>query len=126
MIVEYDAFSKHMDEDYYTDKAQSENALQLLSAVINNNYPNLDQLSELFRVSTISGHMNDIFSNPIYQEAEEYDLSLITNDINEIHNAVNSYTRLRFNLNIRTQIELPELIKDAKDIIQLLKEEYGF
>jgi hypothetical protein len=91
-----------------------------------NNYPNLDQLSELCRVSTSSGHMNDIFSNPIYKEAEEYDLSLITNDIDEIHNAVNSYTRLRFNLNIRTQLELPRLIKDAQDIIQLLKEEYGF
>jgi hypothetical protein len=36
MIVDYDAFSKHMDEDYDTDKTQSENALQLLSAVINN------------------------------------------------------------------------------------------
>jgi hypothetical protein len=126
MIVEYDSFTRHMDEDYYTDKAQSENALQLLSRVVNNNYPNIEQLSELFRVSTISGHINDVYSDPIYKEAEEYKLSLISNDINTIHNAVNSYIRLQFNLKIRTQIELPQLVKNAQNLITLLKEEYSF
>jgi hypothetical protein len=126
MIVEYDAFSRHMDEDYYTDKDQSDNALQLLSQVVNNNYPNIGELSELFRVSTVSGHLDDVYSDPIYKEAKEYELNLISNDINAIFNATNSYIRLQFNLKIRTQIELPQLIKDAQDIIKLLEEEYDF
>jgi hypothetical protein len=126
MIVEYDALSKHMDEDYYTDKDQSDNALQLLSQVVNNNYPNIGELSELFRVSTVSGLLDDVYSDPIYKEAEEYELNLISNDINAIFNAVNSYIRLQFNLKIRTQIELPQLIKDALEIIKLLEEEYDF
>ncbi|RLD25296.1 MAG: hypothetical protein DRI70_07375 [Bacteroidetes bacterium] len=122
-IVEYDAFTKHMDEDYHTDDIQANNALQLLSSVVNNNYQNIKELSELFRVSTNSGELADVYSSPIYMESEEYDLSLITNDINAVNHAVNSYIRLQFNLRIRTQVELPQMIQDAKDLIELLKKE---
>jgi hypothetical protein len=99
-IAEYDAFTRHMDEDYYTDKAQSENALQLLSKVVNYNYPNILQLSEVFRVSTVDGVMEDVITNPIYKEAEKSNIELITQDINELQNSVNSFIRLQFNLRI--------------------------
>jgi len=64
MIVEYDAFTRHMDVDYNADRIQGENALHLLSQVVNNNYPNIDQLNEVFRISTTSGTLTDIFENP--------------------------------------------------------------
>jgi len=124
MIVEYDAFTRHMDEDYNTDKAQAEDALHLLSRVANNNYPNIEELNEVYRISTSSGSMDDIFSNPIYKEAEQQDLNLILNDLDVIHNALNSYIRLQYNLRIRTQIELPQLINDADSIIIQLRHEY--
>jgi hypothetical protein len=123
-IAEYDAFTRHMDEDYYTDKAQAENALQLLSGVVNYNYPNIVQLSEVFRISTISGVMDDVIANPIYKEAEKTKIKLITQDINELQKSINSLIRLQFNLRIRTDIELPQLINDAEELIDLLKQEF--
>ena len=125
-IVEYDTFTRHMDEDYSTDKNEYDNAHQILSRVVNDNYPNIEQLAEMLRVSSNSGQLNEIFSNPIYKEAEDYDLSFITKDIDAFNNAVNSFIRLKFYLSIRLKIEFPQLIEDAMDIIKLLEEEYDF
>ena len=125
LISEYDAYTKHMDEDYYSDKSQGEIASQSLSKVVNYNYPNLDQLGEAMRVATIAGQITDVIQDPNYQLAESFDLELITDDIHMVHEAVNHYTRLRFNLRIRTQIELPELLNKAERLIELLEEEYN-
>ncbi len=47
-IVKYDAFTHHLDEDYENDKAQSEIATQLISQVVDINYPNINiALAEL-------------------------------------------------------------------------------
>lgn len=124
MITEYDALTKHMDEDYFTDKAQGESAMNLLLKVINTNYPNLEELSEVLRVATVFGELSDVLDSPVYKEAESLQLDLISDDINNLHEAINSYTRLRFNLNIRTGNELPELLADAQDLIDLLEAEY--
>jgi hypothetical protein len=137
-IVQYDTFTRHMDEDYNTDKNESDNAHQILSRVVNYNYPNIEQLAEMLRVSANpdqldesdqlneSEQLNKIFSNPIYKEAEDYDISFITKDIDALNNAVNSLIRLKFNFSIRTEKELPQLIEDATDIIKMLEEEYDF
>ena len=125
-IIKYDTFTRHMDEDYHTDKNESDKAYQLLSRVVNVNYPNIEQLGEMLRVTNNSGQLNEIFSDSIYKESEDYDLSFITKDIDALNNAVNSFIWLKFYLNIRTKIELPQLIKDATDIVKLLEEEYDF
>lgn len=124
LISEYDAYTKHLDEDYYSDKAQGEIASQSLSKVANYNYPNLDQLTEVMRVATISGEIADVIQDSNYKLAESYNLRLITDDIQIVQEAINHYTRLRFNLNIRTQIELPELLNKAERLIELLEKEY--
>jgi hypothetical protein len=124
-IVKYDTQSRHMDEDYYADKEQSENASQILNKVVNYNYPNMVELAEMLRLKTNSGQIYETFNNPIYKEAKEYDFSLNQEDIHLVNNIVNSFIRLKYLLSIRTQIELPALIKDAQELINLLKEEYN-
>jgi len=125
-IVKYDTQSRHMDEDYYGDKEQSENANQLLDKLVNYNYPNIVELAEMLRLTTNYGQINDTFIDPIYKEAQEYDLRLNQEDKNLLDNVVNSFIRLKYLFSIRTQIELPELMKDAQELINLLKEEYQF
>ena len=125
-IVKYDTQSRHMDEDYYGDKEQSENAGQLSNKVVNYNYPNMVELAEMLRLTTNLGQINDTFNDPIYKEAQEYDLSLILEDKILLDNVVNGFIRLKYLFSIRTQIELPELIKDAQELIDLLKKEYKF
>ena len=124
-MVKYDSKSRHMDEDYYADRVESENANQILGQVVNYNYPNMVELGEMLRVKTLHGQIYETFNNPIYKEAQEYDLSLNQEDIHLINNVVNSFIRLQYLLSIRTQLELPELIKDAQELINLLKEEYN-
>lgn len=123
-IMEYDALTRHMAEDYNTDKVQSDHALNLLSTIVNDNYPNIRELSELFRVSTNYGKLEDVFESKTYQEAEAHNLSFMRDDIIELKMALNSFIRLQFNIGIRTKIELPDLIADAEELIFILKKEY--
>jgi len=125
-IVKYDTQTRHMDEDYYGDKEQSDNANKQLDKLVNYNYPNMAELAEMIRLTTNYGQINETFIDPIYKEAQEYDLSLNKEDVNLLKSAVNSFIRLKYLLGIRTRVELPELIKDAQELINLLKEEYKF
>jgi len=113
-----------MDEDYYNDKAQSENAIQLASQAINNNYPNTRELSRVLLTSIYLGAEVDIFATPEYIRAKSLDLELITDNVFDINRAVNSFIRLRYNLRIRTERELPPLIEDAEILIRMLNSEY--
>jgi len=123
-IVEYDAFTVHMDDDYNEDNIQSNNAWQLISEVVNVNYPNITELREAIRYSATYGTMEDLFTSPEYMEVKTYGLELNRKDKKALISAVNSYIRLQFNIEIRTEIELPRLVADAKELISLLNKEY--
>lgn len=123
-IVEYESLSRHMDEDYYEDKEQSEIANQSLDNVVNYNYPNMAELGEMLRLTTNYGSMNESFNNAIYHEAKLYELTLNQEKINMLTTSVNSFIRLKYLLSIRTQIELPALIRKGQELISLLKQEY--
>ncbi len=123
-IVEYESKTRHMDEDYYADKEQSESASQLLNMVVNYNYPNMKKLGTMLRITTNSGEIRDTFNDPVYKEAQEYEISFLEKDKDLLDNAVNQFIRLNYLINIRTAIELPDLRKDGQKLIDLLKEEY--
>lgn len=124
MIVEDDAFTHHLDEDFKNDKAQSEIATQLISQVVNINYPNINELDQILLDPVNPTVEYDIYSTPQYLKAKEYNLSLITNDLKKAEVAVSVFIRLKFNLRIRTDVELPQLIRDAEELINLLKIKY--
>ncbi len=125
-ISNYYAFTHHMDGDYLNDKSKSEYALQLISQVVNSNYSNIKELRRnvLFKINNpeISGLY--YYNEPDYLIAKAQNLKLITDDINDVNKVINSLMRLQSYYQIRSEIELPELITDAKELILLLKEEY--
>ena len=125
-ISSYDALTRHLDEDYLNDKAKSENAVQLINKVTNNNYPNMEQLrNEVFlNINNLRYNEFWMFSQPEYQKAKDYQLKLIATDISEVHEAINSLTRLQFHYTIRTEAEAARLEQSAQEIISLLKEAY--
>jgi hypothetical protein len=51
-------------------------------------------------------------------------LRLLSNDIIELHKAVNNFNLLKAYLQMRTDYELHELIEKANELIRLLKETY--
>lgn len=123
-INKYEAFTRHMEDDYKEDNIVSNEAWRLMSSIVNVNYPNSVNLREVIRYSANYGTLEDVFNSSEYKTATNYPLEL--NSINKelLVNAVNQYNRLFFNNDIRIRIELPQLISDAKTLINMLKEEY--
>jgi len=124
-ISKYYAFTVHMDGDYLNDKSKSEQALELISQVVNSNYSNIRELRRNVLVKTNNPEMSDIYyKHPDYLKAKAQNLNLITNDIHDVNKVINSLIRLQSYYHIRSEWELPELINDAKELIMLLKKEY--
>jgi len=123
-IIEYDTFTRHMDEDYEQDNLQSNNAWKLISEITNANFPNIVELREVIRYTANYGTIEDLFTSSEYLEAKSYHLELTTGNRKDLINAMNNYIRLQFNIEIRIEIELPKLIADAREIISLLNNEY--
>lgn len=123
LISEYDAFTFHLDEDFINDRTQFEKATDLSVTVVNQNYPNLFEFSEKF-LPIDNQREENFFETKEYIEVKSIDLGLITKDLDQIHKMTNSYSILMRYLRIRTDDELPKLVKDAKVLIALLKETY--
>ena len=123
MISKYDAFTYHLDEDFINDRTQFEKATALSLSIINHNYPNFYEISEMFVPNMKERDVNFLKSNA-YLEAQSINLRLITRDIAKIQEMVNNYNILLMYLRIRIDVELPRLTKNAKDIIGQLKETY--
>ena len=123
-LSQYDAFTYHLDEDYNNDRAQFEKATHLTSLVVNNNYPNFDALHEKL-VPKDNVRDYDFFSTQEYKEAKTYDLGLLSENINDVYQVVNSFNILKSYLLIRSEIELPKHVKAAEELIALLQQEYG-
>jgi hypothetical protein len=123
MIANYDALAHHLDVDYINDRVQFEKATELITAIVNNNYPNFTELhAMLLPLNNVRDY--DFIDSKEYKQAEEYNLSLLTDDMKELHNAVNNFNLLKAYLRMRTDHELPELIDEAELLIRLLKETY--
>lgn len=122
-IVAYEAFTKHLEEDYHSDLAMKENNSNLANEIVNLNYPNFEDLSYYSYVNHSILEYNFSSSEP-YHTAQKENLTLITVDIHEIQKFVNGNLRLRFFLNVRVNYELPKLIHQAEEIKDLLTLNY--
>ena len=125
-IGDYDAFTHHLDEDYINDKAKSENSLNLISQVINTEYINIIELrkSVLVHINNPEIKGFDFYLEPAYLKCKNNDLSVITTDMKDIKKVISSLIRLQAYYDIRSNIELPQLTDDAKELISLLKATY--
>jgi hypothetical protein len=119
-ISAYDAATRHLDEDFAHDRRIGSNASALAYRVVNSNYPNLNE------VVSVSPRGYFISFSQILQAYEKTDLPLLTDDIKEVRIAVNSFVELggRMGISSRVETEIPRLIADAQELIDLLVAEY--
>jgi hypothetical protein len=59
-----------------------------------------------------------------YQQLRNLNKPLLIKDINDIKILVNEALQLRIQIRIRRDFELPRLVKEATDLIQVLETEY--
>ena len=119
-ISAYDATTRHLDEDFAHDRRNGSNASALANQVVDMNYPNL---SDVLNVGPTG------YFIPMSQLLDTYqntDLPLLTNDIELVRIAVNSFLQLggRMGISSRVGNEMPRLVADAKELIELLNAEY--
>jgi hypothetical protein len=119
-ISTYDATTRHLDEDFVHDRRIGSNATALAYRVVNSNYPNLRE------VLTAGPKGYFVPMSQLLQAYEKTDLPLLTDDIKEVRIAVNSFVELggRMGISSRVKTEIPRLITDAQELIDLLVAEY--
>ena len=120
-ISAYEAFTNHLEGDFEFDRTVGTNAVALVGTVIDMNYPNVH---EIFGSTSPSS-----FSFPESQFHTTYkdtDLSLLTDNMEDIKVVVNGYLTLGgyYGIRPRADTEMPRLAANARELIALLKEEY--
>jgi len=120
-ISAYEAFTNHLEGDFDFDRTVGTNSVALAGTVIDMNYPNV---YELFGVA--SPQAFSFPESPFHLAYKDTDLSLLTDDMNDIKIVVNSYLVLGgyYGIRPRAENEMPWLAADARELIALLQEEY--
>jgi len=116
-ISAYDAFTRHMDYDYQVDEDQNSKPFTKREQILDMNYPGP---LVMFLYSKYDSLKNAAY----YEEMRNLNKPLVAKDINDIKVLVNEAVQLRALISIRRDVELPRLVKDATELIELLKEEY--
>ncbi len=116
-ISAYDAFTRHMDYDYQVDEDQNSKPFTKREQILDMNYPGP---LVMFLYSKYDSLKNAAY----YEEMRNLNKPLVAKDINDIKVLVNEAVQLRALIRIRRDVELPRLVKDATELIELLKEEY--
>lgn len=122
-LVQYEALARHLDEDFNGDKDRSTYAERLVAKVVNFNSPYFSKIIDYAEIS--SNKPYGYFQTPYFENSIKEDLPLVTYDEAQILELTNFYITIQGEMKIRAYLELPRIINDAKEIIALLKTEYG-
>ncbi len=123
-ISEYDAQSRHLDQDYSNDENKIREAQNVALKVVDMSYPERNQIP-MYVDETTDDALADFFKSDLYQEIKSNDLALLSSDLSEVRHAVNTYIETGMNLDPRTSIEIPWLMANGLEIIALIHSEYG-
>ena len=117
-ISAYDAFTRHLDEDFQGDEDRANSTAIRRHEVIDMNYPP-------YFIYGLRNNRDSTLKTDFYKQLASTDhTSILATDIRSIRIFVNDKLNIRRNLYVRVAEELPRLIKDATRIIDLLKKEY--
>ena len=115
----YEAASRHLAEDYLLDVEKSAAAEALVMDIVDLNYPNFELFGQLTWGSPFAFPPNELL-----EAYAEVDLRLLVNDTAKLRTLVNRFGKLGDQVSIRVNIELPEHIARARELIELLESEY--
>jgi hypothetical protein len=117
-ISAYDAFTRHMDEDYSGDQQRADKAAEKRCELVNLNYP------EAFQ-ALIRSKKDSLMTTAYYQQLAQSGPVLLTSNLNDLYTLVNQKLAIKSALSVRSTEELPRLIRDGTKLIAMLKIEYG-
>ncbi len=118
-ISDYDAFTRHLDEDFASDHRAGEGAALAAMEIVDGNYPELEDNLEILDWSS----PYSLPPSELYEAYSDVELQLLTDDITKLRVMVNLFDRLG-RMRIRSDQEFPRLQGRARKLIQLLQAEY--
>ena len=123
-ISEYDALTRHLDQDYSNDENHIREATGVLMGVVDVNYPHAAKIAE-FHEDSIDGLSSAFFQSDLYRELKNNDLPLLTNDINAVRRAANNFIEMGPFMAPRVENEFPRVRETGLSIIELIESEYN-
>ena len=87
-----------------------------MSTVVNTNYSNYDAFYEML-LPEDNRRSYHVSHSEEYAIAKRQNLSIISTNVDDVYKMVNGYNILKSYLKIRTDDELPKLIKESEGII---------
>jgi hypothetical protein len=122
-ISQYDALSRHLDEDYQSDVDGIHRVRDFAIQIINTNYPEEFNFDAVEQGEEEFEYLAILKSEP-YRQALANDLPLLTADLNQVIAATNYYTEVIKFTGARVRGEIPRLRKFGEEIIELIEAEY--
>jgi membrane-associated HD superfamily phosphohydrolase len=122
-LVAYETFSQHLDEDFNADVDNAEKATDLIVKILNLSSNYFVKISEM-ESANFNNPFQQIFQTNEYKESKTHDLKLNTYEPTELNHFVNRFIVIQDNYRIRAFAEMPDIIKDARELIELLSKEY--
>lgn len=120
-ISAYQAFTRHLDQDYEGDRERFQEAERLASQVVDAGYPR-SEASEALERKRNDGDF--VFPDPeLHAVHAGVRLPLLTDDIRQVRMMSNRFQSAA-GMRPRMDRELPKLVADARQIIAMLRKEY--
>ena len=120
-ISAYQAFTRHLDQDYEGDRERFQEAERLADQVVDSSYPR-SEASE-----ALQGKRNDgalVFPDPeLHALHADLRLPLLTDDIRQVRMMSNKF-QAAAGMRVRMDSELPRLVADARQIVVMLRKQY--
>ena len=131
-ISEYDALTRHLDQDYDNDENKGREAANAANQIVYLNYANRKEIDEQIQTGvtplkelTLTEVIATFRESEMYEQIRKKDLELLTSDLKIVRRAANTHIEIGDNLGARTETELPRLRRFGQEIIDLVRAEYG-
>ena len=122
MLIAYESFSYHLEEDFEQDMTNAQKAEDMIVDILDLNNSYFSQMLVLEN-DRFNDPKLDLFHTEIYQNAKKKERSLIISNEHDLRKFTNAFILLQDSYRIRAFNEMNEIIADAEDIIELLKNE---
>ena len=127
-ISEYEGLTLHLEEDQASDSRNARDAYLATNKVINRNFHGRAALHETFTTASDAERFRESFlefpSTELYRSMKRDDVGLVTTDMRDVQEMTNVLISYRSDLWPRPDLELPELMSLAQELIDLIETEY--
>jgi hypothetical protein len=123
MLIEYESFSYHLDEDFKGDQSNANRADEIVTEILDLNNPYFSQINVL-EIDRFNDPDLNLFETEIYKKSKDNDLNLVRYEEEYLKKFINIFIQIQVSYRVRAFEEMDEIKENANEIIKLLKNEF--